>query len=76
MTAPRRRLRYAGLSVMLALAAAGSGVAGTSAALTTQGAEFDRITADIRAAVERHDSRAAHVFGAQLDLLIARATAR
>ena len=62
------------LSVLLAMAVVGAAVPGATAASLSAGAEFDRITADIRAAIERHDPRAAHQFGAQLDRLIARAT--
>ena len=76
MTTKYRRLRGVGLSVLLALAIAGSAVPGASAAAPSAGAEFDRITADIRAAIERHDARAAHQYGGQLDVLIARATGR
>jgi hypothetical protein len=77
MTATHRRLRTLVIPTLFALAAAGPTVPGTTATvLTSPGAEFDRITADIRAAVERHDARAAHLFGVQLERLIAQATGR
>ena len=78
MTAMHRQLRYVGISLLLALAAAGSAAPGATIAASPSavGAEFDRITADIRAAVERHDARAAHLYEAQLDRLIVRATGR
>jgi hypothetical protein len=76
MTATHQRLRILLIPTLLALAAAGSAVPGSATALTSRGAEFDRITADIRAAVERHDPRAVHLYGAQLQRLIAEATGR
>ena len=76
MTATHRPLRTFVIATLLALAAAGPAGPGTATALTSPGAEFDRITADIRAAVERHDARAAHLFGAQLDRLVAQAIGR
>jgi hypothetical protein len=76
MSATHRRLRTFVIGTLLALAAAGPAAPGAATALTGQGAEFDRITADIRAAVERHDARAAHLFGVQLDRLVAKAIGR
>jgi len=76
MSATHRRLRTFVIGTLLALAAAGPAAPGVATALTGQGAEFDRITADIRAAVERHDARAAHLFGVQLDRLVAKAIGR
>jgi hypothetical protein len=76
MTTTHRRLRTFAIATLLAAAAGGPAVPGPATALTSRGAEFDRITADIRAAVERHDARAAHLFGVQLDRLIAKAIGR
>jgi hypothetical protein len=78
MTVMLRQTRHVGLLVVLTLAAAGLAAPGTTTAASSSadGAEFDRITADIRAAVERHDARAAHLYEAQLDRLIVRATGR
>jgi len=51
-----------------------AGLAGPASAQTVVGAEFERVTADIRAAIERHDSRAYHEFRNQLDELIITST--
>ena len=45
-------------------------IAGPVAAQSRSGQEFERLTADIRAAVSRHDVRAFHEFHRQLDRLI------
>jgi hypothetical protein len=45
-----------------------------AAADTQSGAEFDRITADIRASIDRHDMRSLHAYQSQLKRLVARAT--
>jgi hypothetical protein len=67
MTSPARLIR-----VVLTLAAAASITATTGpvAAGSWSGPEFERLTADIRAAVTRHDMRAFHEFHRQLDRLI------
>jgi hypothetical protein len=44
--------------------------AGPVAAHSRSGSEFERLTADIRAAVERHDMRSFHEFHRQLDRLV------
>jgi hypothetical protein len=73
MTAPNRvATGVSGLALIGLVAAAG--LSGPASAQTSVGAEFERVTADIQAAVERHDSRAYHEFRSQLDALIARAT--
>ena len=73
MTATHRIARgVRGLALIGLVTAAG--LPGPAYAQTLVGAEFERVTADIRAAVERHDSRAYHEFRNQLDALIARAT--
>jgi hypothetical protein len=69
-----RRVRPV-LSALVAVAAcSGAAVAVPAAAGVHAGAEFDRITADIRAAIERHDTRAFHGYEGELQRLIARAT--
>jgi hypothetical protein len=40
---------------------------------SVSGAEFERITGNIRAAIQRHDMRAYHAFGVQLRDLVAEA---
>jgi hypothetical protein len=44
--------------------------AGPVAAQSRGGPEFERLTADIRAAVARHDMRSFHEFHRQLDRLL------
>jgi hypothetical protein len=75
MTATRRiTFRLPGFVV--ACCAATVLLAGPAAARTLDGAEFERITADIRAATATHDMRAYHDFHVQLDRLIARSISR
>jgi len=47
---------------------------GPAGARPAAGSEFDRITADLRAAVQRHDPRSYHAFRSQLEALIRTAT--
>jgi hypothetical protein len=61
------RLRRVVPIALLAFAATSGG----AVALTPHGGDFDRITADMRAAVARHDSRLYHGFETQLRELIA-----
>jgi hypothetical protein len=75
MTARHRNARGVRELVLIGLVTALL-LPGPASARTSAGAEFERVTADIRAAVERHDSRAYHDFRNQLDALIARATGR
>jgi len=49
-------------------------LAGPAGARPAAGSEFDRITADLRAAVQRHDPRSYHAFRSQLEALIRTAT--
>ena len=75
MTANHRVARgVRGLGLVCLVTAAG--LPGSASARSAVGAEFERVTADIQAAVERHDSRAYHEFRNQLDELIVRATGK
>lgn len=71
-----RRLNRAGLSLVFALSIAASAGPLTGATAGAPSGEFDRITADMRASLERHDLRAFHQYRRQLDRLIATATQR
>ena len=72
----RRARRLCGTTPALLVAMAVGTFASPSTAAVSNVAEFGRITADIRAAVVRHDSRALHQFEEQLHRLIAEATGR
>jgi len=67
-----RRLVGAVLVTAIALSA----LAAPAIARPTPGSEFDRITADMRAAVQRHDPRSYYAFRSQLKVLISAATGR
>jgi hypothetical protein len=71
-----RHTIHIAVTAVLVVLLAGEGVAGGHDArgVTVSAAEFDRITADIRAAGARHDARAYHAFHAQLVELIRAAT--
>ena len=64
--------RLVGATIVTAVLLAS--LAGPAAARPAAGSEFDRITADLRAAVERHDPRSYHAFRSQLEALIRTAT--
>ena len=64
--------RFVGATIVTAVLLAS--LAGPAGARPTAGSEFDRITADLRAAVERHDPRSYHAFRSQLEALIRTAT--
>jgi hypothetical protein len=76
MITTRRRSHLLGRLVATALLAE---VAMTPASIAagadaSRGAEFERITADIRAAVARHDARLYHLYLNQLERLVDQAT--
>ena len=60
--------RFVGASIATAVIL--SALAAPAGARPTPGSEFDRITADLRAAVQRHDPRSYHAFQSQLEALI------
>jgi hypothetical protein len=62
------------IGAIIAIAIAVSAVT-AAAAGSPGGSEFDRITADLRAAIQRHDPRSYHLYVAQLEALIDEATA-
>jgi hypothetical protein len=75
-TAIRRAAASAILTATLAVAVPASAAAPAAprgGADSGPGAEFERITGNIRAAIERHDMRAYHAFGVQLRHLVAEA---
>jgi len=76
-TMAHRSTRLLGPAVfVVVLTAFAGGGAGDARAASDAAAEFDRITADMRAAVARHDARAFHAFHAQLVELIRAVTDR
>jgi len=64
--------RFVGAIIVSAVVLAAP--AGSAGARPTAGSEFDRITADLRAAIQRHDPRSYHAFRSQLEALIRTAT--
>ena len=64
--------RFVGAIIVTAVVLPGLAV--PAGARPTPGSEFDRITADLRAAVQRHDQRSYHAFQSQLEALIRGAT--
>ena len=73
MSATSRSVRRL-VGAIIVSAVVHAALAGPVGARPTAGSEFDRITADLRAAVQRHDPRSYHAFRLQLEVLIRTAT--
>lgn len=72
MSATNRGVRRVAGAILIAIALAA--LAGPASARPAPGAEFERITADMRAAIQRHDPRSYHAFQRQLRILVSSAT--
>jgi hypothetical protein len=64
------RWRQLGATLPLAVTLAMALASPASAGAPPSGAEFERITTNIRAAVARHDARSYHLFRRQLESLV------